>query len=169
MDPGGLVGTINMFNPLAWLTNHGGATSSGSISGVIKWYIYFSIGHFLYMWWKDLIGVPVHSYSSGRSWLRPIGKGLMFILNLFLNLIVRAIFAITPRSDKDHMPSVLLILRDADTFTERFVEPFVVGFAALIAGRRAIYHLLVAGVFGHGAEHVHRHPAERGNFLDYRD
>lgn len=164
---------IGMFNPLSWFLNRGGGgdTASG-MGGVIKWYIYFSIGHFLYMWWKDITGNPVHSFSAGRSWFRPIGKAVMFILNLILDNVVRLIFAITPGADKDRVPSLLPVLRDADTFTERFIEPFVVFIAAFVCfsiGQYTMAWWLFFSVMALNLYTGMRHEQERSVFLDYRD
>ncbi|GAB3226366.1 hypothetical protein GCM10027423_63160 [Spirosoma arcticum] len=168
-----IFGLINMFNPLAWLLNRGGSSDTASgMSGVIKWYIIFSIGHFVFMWWKDTMGNPVHSYSSGRSWLLPIGRGLMFVLNLVLDMIVKVIFEITPGADKERLPSILPVLRDPDTFTERFVEPFAVfiwAFLCFSFGQYTMAWWLIFSVMALNLYTGMRHQAERGVFLDYRD
>ncbi|MGA0560776.1 hypothetical protein ACO2Q8_29190 [Larkinella sp. VNQ87] len=169
---GSLLNMINMFNPLAWLSNRSGSTTASAFPTVIKWYVLISIAHFLYMWWKDIIGNPVHSYSAGRSWLRPIGGAVMFLLNLVLNNIVRLIFLVTPGADKERLPSLLPVLRDKDTFTERFIEPFVVFIAALVFMGQQQYMVAWWLLFSVMALNMYtglRHQAERGVFLDYRD
>jgi hypothetical protein len=166
-----LFGMIGMFNPLAWLMNRGGAadTSSG-MGSVIKWYVIFSIAHFLTIWWRDITGNPLHSFFSGRSWFRFIGKGVMFLANLILNTVVRLIFVF--RSDKDRVSSLLPVLRDADTFTERFIEPTFVFFWAFFCfsiGQYTMAWWLIFSVMALNLYTGIRHQQERSLFLDYRD
>ena len=168
---GSLFGLLNMFNPLMWLLNRRGSEES-ALPGIIKWYIIFSIGHFLYMWWKDIIGKPVHSYSAGRSWLRPVGGALMFVLNLILDQVVRMLLSMTPEADQGRLSSLLPVLRDKDTFTERFVEPFAVFVFALMfmsSGQYMVAWWLLFSVMALNLYTGIRHQAERGVFLDYRD
>lgn len=169
---GSLLSMINMFNPLMFLMNRGSSSSGSAFPSVIKWYVIFSIGHFLYMWWRDIIGDPRHSYSAGRSWLRPIGGAVMWVMNLILDNAVRLIFAITPGADKERVPSLLPVLRDKDTFTERFIEPFTVFIAAFMfmgAGQYMVAWWLFFSVMSLNLYTGLRHQAERGMFLDYRD
>lgn len=169
---GSLMSMINMFNPLMFLMNRRSSSEGSAFPSVIKWYVIFSIAHFLYMWWKDIIGKPVHSYSAGRSWLRPIGGVIMWMMNLVLNNVVRLIFAITPGADKERVPSLLPVLRDKDTFTERFIEPFVVFIVAFMfmgVGQYMVAWWLFFSVMALNLYTGIRHQAERGVFLDYRD
>lgn len=168
---GNLLSMINMFNPLMWLMNRRSEEAS-AFPSVIKWYVIFSVGHFLYMWWKDIIGNPKHSYSAGRSWLRPIGGIVMWVMNLVLDNVVRLIFAITPGADKARLPSILPVLRDRDTFTERFIEPlavFIAGFVFMGMGQFMVAWWLFFSVTALNLYTGLRHQAERGVFLDYRD
>lgn len=159
-------GVLNMFS------SKGDKTSSW-MGTVIFVYVLLGIGHFLRIWWNDIVmGEPEHSYSSGRSWLRPIGRAVMFLLNLVLNNLVRLIFKITPKADEDRLPSVLPVLRDVDTFTERFIEPTVIFYLAIRsfgAGQTAIGWWLIFSVMALNLYTGLRHEAERGTFLDYRD
>lgn len=166
-----IMGMLNMFNPFDWIFNRRGAGSTSSgMGGVIKWYIYFSIAHFITIWVRDIVGSPRQSFSSGRSWFLFIGKGVMWVLNLVLALFVHLIFAF--RNDKERVDSVLPVLRDADTFTERFIEPFFVFFAAFVCfsiGQYTMAWWLFFSVLALNLYTGLRHQQERSIFLDFRD
>lgn len=164
-----ILGMFAIFNILAFLRNSMGSSES-AMPSVIKWYVIFSMAHFLTIWWRDITGHPLHSFSSGRSWFRLIGKGIMFLLNLILNNIVRAIFLL--RKDKSDVSSHLPVLRDVNTFTERFVEPTFVFFWAFFCfsiGQYVMSWWLIFSVMALNLYTGMRHQQERSLFLDYRD
>ena len=49
------------------LFNRGGADTASWMGGIIYLYVFVGILHFLTIWWKDITGKPVHSFSAGRS------------------------------------------------------------------------------------------------------
>jgi hypothetical protein len=168
---GSLFGMINMFNPLIWLMNRHGSAES-AMPGVIKWYVILSLVHFLRIWWRDIKNEPLHSFSAGRSWLRPIGGAIMWVLNLVLDNIVRLIFAVVPGLDKSRLPGLLPALSDKDTFTEKFIEPFFVFIAFLMfmsSGQYMVAWWLFFSVMALNMYTGIRHQNERNEFLDYRD
>ncbi|GAB3939238.1 hypothetical protein [Larkinella terrae] len=167
---------VGIFNPLTWLFGSRGGDDPyvyvSWMGTVIEYYFYLSIIHFLRIWWNDITGRPVHSYSSGRSWLRPIGWFLMGILNRFLNAVVRLLFKIIPKTNQDRLPGALPVLRDVDIFTERFVEPFTVFVFAIMCaqiGQTSMFFWLFFSVMALNFSTGARHQAQRSYVLDIRD
>ncbi|GAB4019582.1 hypothetical protein GCM10028808_57710 [Spirosoma migulaei] len=165
-----VMGMFSMFNPLAFLLNNRGSTES-AMPDVLKWYVYFSLFHFATMWWVDVIGRPKHSFWPGNSFFIWIGKGVMWVLNIFLGLFVRLIFFVF-RMDKSRLKVILPVLYDADTFTQRFIEPFFIALWAIFCmaiGQYAMAWWLIFSLMAHITYTGLRHESERGLFLDYRD
>jgi len=168
---GSLMSMINMFNPLMWLMNRGGSTVS-VMPSVIKYYVLLSIWHFLRIWWREITDEPINSFSAGRSWLRHIGAGVMFVLNLVLDNIVRLIFTVVPGLDKSRLPSILPVLSDQETFTQRYIEPlfvFIVALSYMGSGQYMVAWWLFFSGMALNMYTPMRHQQERNEFLDYRD
>ena len=163
---------LSMLNPFSWLSASGTPSPESWLGPITKYYFYFSVAHFLRIWWNDIMGNPVHSFSSGRSWLRPIGWLIMKFLNLFLNGAVRLLFKIMPSAKQERLEGALPVLRDSDVFTERFVEPFLVFILALVAsaaGQTSTFFWLLFSVMALNFSTGARHQAQRSYVLDIRD
>lgn len=169
---GGMFGMLTGgFGITNFLFNRSGSDTSSWMGGIIYLYVFVGILHFLTIWWKDITGKPVHSFSAGRSWLRPLGWVTMWIMNLVLDNVVRLGFVIS-RADKSRLPMYLPVLQDVNNFTERFIEPLFVLYLAnkcFAAGQGTVGWWLIFSVMALNMYTGLRHQAERSNFLDYRD
>ncbi|GAB4020647.1 hypothetical protein GCM10028808_62640 [Spirosoma migulaei] len=165
---------LRMLNPISIIASvfgRGGSDDSW-MSTITQWYVYLGIFHFLRIWFNNVIGTPQHSFSAGKSWLRPMGRALMFVLNLFLNAIVRLIFAINPTLDKRRLEFALPVLQDVDVFTERFVEPLFVIFVGLLfaaSGQTTVFFWLFFSAMALNIYTTMRHEQQRGYWLDIQD
>ena len=148
-------------------------SNEGSLMGnVLLAYLIIGIIHFLVIWWRDIMGTVRYSYDGGRSWLNPIGKLVMRFLNLFLDAFARFLVSVVAPDKKGQLEKGLPVLNDVSTFTERFVEPFVVlvlGFIAMGAGQIAMGFWLFLSVMALSLTTGIKHQAERGYVLDIRD
>lgn len=169
---GGLFGMVaGGFGLMNILMNRAVDHSANWFTGIIFLYIFLSMIHFITISWKNISGKAVHSFSAGRSWLTWLGIFIMWILNLVLDNVVRLVFVIT-RADKSRLPSYLPVLKDANTFTERFVEPwflFYIAMKAFANGQGTVGWWLIFSIMALNMFTGLRHQAERGIFLDYRD
>lgn len=168
---GYLIGLLNPLSIIGILFGRGGSSVSW-LGTITKWYIWLGIFHFLRMSWNNIVGKPVHSFSAGRSWLRPVGQAVMFVLNLFLDAIVRLIFELNPKLDKRRLDIALPTISDADTFTEKYVEPAFVLFVAFIAagaGQTTVFFWLLFSAMALNLYTGKRHEQEQGFWLDIQD
>lgn len=145
----------------------------GSLMGKVL-LLYFIIGiiHFLVIWWREIMGTARFSYDAGRSWLNPLGRLIMGFLNLFLNAFARLLVSIVAPDKKKQLEKGLPVLSDVGTFTERFVEPFVVlilGITAMSMEQVAIGLWCFLSVMALSLVTGLKHQAERGYVLDIRD
>lgn len=118
------------------------------------------------------MGTARFSYDGGRSWLNPLGRLIMGFLNLFLNAFARILVSIVAPDKKKELEKGLPVLSDVRTFTERFVEPFVVlilGFVAMSMEQIAIGLWLFISVMALSLVTGIKHQAERSYVLDIRD
>lgn len=171
-----LIGNLlTLLNPLSWLgtiLGHGGASAASWMGVITKYYFYVGGFHFLRIWWNNVVGTPKHSFSAGRSWLRPVGQAVMFVLNPILNAVVKLIFEINPKLDKRRLEIALPVLQDVDTFTERYIEPaFVlfIGFIAASAGQTMVFVWLGLSAMALNLYTGMRHEQERNYVLDIQD
>lgn len=161
--------------PMSFIFGHSGTSDSSPVMWfIIKLYLFVGILHFLRMWWNDIMGHPVHSFSAGSSWLRPVGRGIMTFFNVFLNRIVEFAVRNLPayRNEMHRLESALPVLRDVDTFTERYVEPVVVFIVALFFsadGDTRVFFWLLFSIAALNFYTGIRHQGERGQVLDVLD
>lgn len=164
---------LSALNPLSFLAGGAGDSPESWMGGVMKWYVIIGLLHFTYISVKDMLGNWEHSYSSGQSWLRPLGKLIMGFLNLLIGLVIRLLIRVIPQQQhKDRLADALPVLRDVDTFTERFVEPFVVFVFALMckaAGQTSMFFWLLISVMALNFSTGMRHRAQRSYIQDIRD
>ncbi|GAB2517033.1 hypothetical protein [Spirosoma aerophilum] len=167
-----LVGLLNPLNYVWMFFGRGGASVDSMLGPITKWYVIIGMLHFLGIWWRNIIGTPVHTFSAGKSWLRPIGIIVMFVLNLFLDNIVRLIFALSPRLDKRRLDFALPVLSDVDTFTEKWIEPAFIAFISLFAaavGQTTVFLWLLMSAAAMNMYTGLRHQQERGYWLNIQD
>lgn len=139
---------------------------------VIVWYFWIGLGQFVIIWVRDAVGQPRHSFESGRPLLLFLGKGLIKLMNLLIGFAVRIIAIPMTGKAKILLLGSLPVLRDTRTFTERFVEPVVVFFAANYAlnhGQLQIFLWLLFSVIALNLSTSTRHEQERAFALDFRD
>lgn len=164
---------FNFSSSLFGFFGRSSAVASGGYMGkILFFYLIFGIIHFLVIWWRDIMGTALHSFSSGRSWLEPLGKLLMRVLNLFLNNFARILVGVFSPTKKQVLESRLPVLNDISTFTERFVEPFVVFILSTIAmgsGQIAVGVWLILSFAALTLVTGLRHENERSYVLDIRD
>jgi hypothetical protein len=166
----GLDEAISSLNPFP---TQGPPRENASWMGfIIKWYIRIGIFHFLHIWWNDIRGKVKHSFYSGTPLLRPIGKVVMWLLNLPLAGLIRVISHIMPGDRNEFLKRSLPVLKGTDTFTERFIEPaFLLVFLliAWITSQTAVVTWLLFTIMAHSFYTGMRHQAERSFILDLRD
>lgn len=168
---GGLVGLVN---PMNWIGGGGSgeAQPANWMWGIIKWYFLIGIAHFVTIWVRDVIGRPKHSYDSGTSWLRIVGKLVIRMMNFFVGLGVRLIARFLPEQYRQKLLDTLPVFRNVNVFTERFVEPFCVLVLALYAsgsGQTSVAMWLAMSFGALNLSTGNRHQAERSYILDIRD
>lgn len=167
-----LFALLSPLNIIGMMFGNGGAAAGSWMGSITKWYFVLGMLHFIVIWWRNVIGTPVHTFSAGKSWLRPIGKVIMFVLNLFLDNIVRLIFAMNRKLDKRRLEFALPVLSDVDVFTEKWVEPafvFLVGFLAAAAGQFTVFCWLTSSAMALNMYTGLRHQQERGYWLNIQD
>lgn len=167
-----LMGLLNPLNYVWMIFGRGGSSVESWMGPITKWYFILGMLHFLRIWWQNIIGTPVHTFSAGKSRLRPIGKVVMFVLNLFLDNIVRLVFAFNRKLDKRRLEFALPVLSDVDTFSEKWVEPaFVVfvSFFAAAAGQTTVFFWLLSSAMALNMYTGLRHQQERGYWLNIQD
>jgi hypothetical protein len=170
---GSLLGFIGSLPLISSVVHHGeSVTESVSWFGpIMKWYVIIGLIHFAWIWAKDVMNKPVLSTSAGRSWLTPIGRLLIGFMNLFLNAIVRLIAQFVPKH-REQILDMQPVLRDVDTFTERFIEPifvFIVALFCAAAGQPGIFWWLIFSIIALNLYTGQRHQADRSYFLGIRD
>lgn len=140
---------------------------------ITRLYVYFSIMHFLVMWWNDIVGKPIHSFSAGKSWLWLIGWVAMKALGLILDPIAKFLIRILPGENKEEkIKSSVPVLQDANVFTERIIEPIFIFWCMDYAygqGQNGMVTYLFFALMGHNLYTGMRHDAERSFVLDIRD
>ncbi len=164
---------LGAVNPLTWFFGRSNdAPISPWMGSIIRWYFYIGVVHFLHIWWNDIMGQPVHSFSAGRSWLRPLGRAVMWALNLLLELMVHLLVRVLPGYQANRLEEALPVLTDVDTFTERFIEPlflFILALFASSSGQTSVFIWLLFSVMALNLSTGMRHTAERSYVLDIRD
>lgn len=143
-----------------------------SLSGIIWLYLLAGIFHFGWFAYKEAVRRPVHSFSAGRSWLLPVGGFFLKRVNDFLSFLIERIIHLIPQNERTALLHSRPLLRDIRTFTERYIEPLMLFFVALIF---LVFDMV--GIFGWllvsmGALIIFtgiRHQTERNYILDMRD
>lgn len=148
---------------------------SVKISGmavVLLLFLVLSGYHFFTIWWRNVNAKPLHSLDAGTSWLNPLGKLLMGIINIVVGLLY-GVYALTlPSQERVSFPQHLPVIRDYRYLTERFVEPLVVGIVAIVCmslGAWALSSWLLFSVIALVIHSELRHVMERNYFLGIRD
>jgi hypothetical protein len=99
-----------------------------SVSGLIFliWFGYVIMGiyHFIYQWWRDESGKPVHSLFMGYPRLEPLSKIIMGIANKLLTIPVGMLAKLMPEEEREKITNEP-VLTDSVAFTYRVVEPLV--------------------------------------------
>lgn len=170
---GSLLSFIGNLPIISFFVHHGNkaGVSVSWMPTVMKWYFIFGFIHFAFIWFRNVVGDPVHSFSAGRSWLRPIGQILIGFMNLFLNAALRLVIQMVPKY-KDRLNDNLSVIQDVDVFTERFIEPlFVFIMSVVIAGmgQPGLAWLMIFSVMALNYTTGQRHRADRNALLDIRD
>lgn len=114
-------------------------SADGTIGGwwgilLMLGYLTFSSYHLWYIWVGKQIGRPQHSLYYGTSRLEPLGRLIMRIINPFVKMFVTFIGTFTLKSQTRQELNASLkeedVVTNADVFTKRFIEPFVLLFLA---------------------------------------
>lgn len=150
-------------------------TLFGSFSGmVLLLFAYLLLGsiHFVNIWWRNRTDRPLHSLDPGKSWLLPLGRMLIKLVNIAAFIPIK-LFALTLSSDdKKQLDKLLPIVPDSRAFTERFLEPvflLFLGFILMMAGGGAVGFLLVLLSGFLAVNTNYRYETERHQFLHLRD
>ncbi|CCH57689.1 hypothetical protein BN8_p06898 (plasmid) [Fibrisoma limi BUZ 3] len=170
---GSLLSFVGSLPLISSVVHHGeaAAESVSWLGSIIKWYMIIGLVHFVWIWVKDVMNKPEYSFSAGRSWLTPIGRLLIGFMNLFLNGILRLVAQLVPKH-REQILAMQPVLRDVDTFTERFIEPtfvFVVALFCAAAGQTGIFWWLIFSIMALNLHTGQRHQADRSYILDIRD
>jgi len=139
---------------------------------IIELYCFIGLIHFVTIWVREVTGNWKHSYDSGDSWLTGIGTIIIGFFNQILGALVHLLAMFLPEQNRAKLLTALPLFRDVRTFTERFVEPALVLFLALVAsafGERTVSFWLIISFASLNLSTGLRHQLERGRFLDFRD
>lgn len=170
---GSMMSFLGSLPIISFLVHHGDPAkeSASWIGSIIKWYVIIGLVHFVWIWVKEVMNKPVLSTSSGRSWLTPVGRLLIGFMNLFLNGVLRLVAQFVPKH-REQILDMQPVLRDVDTFTERFIEPtfvFIVALFCAAAGQTGMFWWLIFSIIALNLYTGQRHQAERNYILDIRD
>lgn len=149
--------------------------SNGSYSVMFLFFIgYILLGsvHFIAIWWRNRTDQPLHSLDSGKSWLLPLGKLMMGLVNIVAWLPIKIFSFSLSGEDKKRLQKLLPLVPDSRTFTERFLEPAVVLFVSALSamsGLGVIAAWLFMTAILLAARTNYRHETDRHQFLQLRD
>lgn len=142
------------------------------LSYVIALYVIVSGYQMFRTWWKNNTGRHIYSFSSGIPWLLPLGRGVMWIINPILGLGVYIIVYVLHFPGRKLLKMALPVIKDAQVFTERFVEP---AFVLFLSGYCMKHQMTAVGLwllFSVMALNVYtalRHQADQSYVLDILD
>ncbi|OZI05523.1 hypothetical protein BWI93_24985 [Siphonobacter sp. BAB-5385] len=142
------------------------------MGSVTKWYFIIGLLHFVTIWVRNIIGSAKHSYASGKSWLLIIGKFFFRVVNLGLEKALLFVAKFLPDEYAKRIKESFPILRDYETFTERFIEPLTVFICMLMAfsmGQTAVGYWLMLSFMALNLVTGERHEASRNFILNLRD
>ena len=108
--------TPETYTRTEWLLAH-------SMFGFLALYVLLGWVHFFRMWWRRGIKAPAHSFDDGTSWFEPLGKLLMFPINLLAAPFVYVGMLFLPRHER--RVRAPWWLRNITSFTNIFVDPLV--------------------------------------------
>ena len=162
-----------LFNIMASLGTVFSKESGASGLIFLIWFLYVIMGiyHFVYQWWRDESGKPVHSLFMGYPRLEPLSRIIMSIVNKLLAIPVGMLAKFMPEDERQRIVGQP-ILTDSVSFTYRVVEPLVlltlsvimmISFSGLVG-----FWLLVATIAITYQVNVTLE-MERHNALDMRD
>ena len=115
-----------IFNMVSAFGNAFNKEGSASALIFLIWLLYLimAIYHFLYQWWRDETGKPVHSLFMGYPRLEPLSRLIMNIANKLLSIPLGMLAKLMPEEERQKMTGEP-VLTDSVSFTYRVVEPLV--------------------------------------------
>ncbi len=173
-----MLGVFYLSNVLGIGNSLGGRTEEDQQSGissmfvVIILYIILSMYHMVAIWWRNASNRPLFSYDHGLTWLEPVGKVVLMLPNFFISMGVNLYGLTLPEEQRKLLPDALPLLRDARSFTEKVIEPFVLLFlsgTALSLGLSSISMWLFVSAPALMFFTTIRHEMQRNSILDWRD
>lgn len=167
---GGIISMARAYNRNAYMDDWSGGFSS--MGWMWFGFILLSSIHFIQMWWRSRTDQPLHSLDAGKSWLLPLGKLLIGLVNIAAFVPIK-LFALTLSvEDKKQLEKLLPLVPDSRALTERILEPIavlIVGAFFLSNGAIALGMWLTLVSIALTIHTNYRYETERYQFLHIRD
>lgn len=143
-----------------------------SMKFVLTAYILLGVYHFFIMWWRNRTFKPQHSYYRGASYLEPLAAGLMDLVNMIIEPIIRLLTNLLPAGEKARITEIPPAFPDVTEFNDRIFEPFVVAILAIVVqhfGGGSAATWLGLSAFSLALISTVKYSAELDSLLDMRD